>query len=87
MEERKIVRCKACRRRLTSSEAITAGFGPVCYRKLFGRSLSCSTKGSNTGQNKIKLPRKSAKCRIPINQISVFDMQEGRHGSDTQESG
>ena len=84
MEGRKIVRCRACRRRLTSSEAISAGFGPVCYRRLFGRSLSYSAKGSERGQMKIKKPRKSARLRVSVNQISIFDTQEVQHETDAQ---
>ena len=87
MAGKEIARCKACRRRLTSSEAISAGFGPVCYRRLFGRSLSYSVKGSEKGQSKIKKPRVSARMRIPVNQISVFDTQEVQHGTDAQSAG
>ena len=86
MEGREIVRCRACRRRLTSSEAMAAGFGPVCYRRLFGCSLSHSVKGSNAGQAKVKKPRKSASRRVNVNQISIFDVQEGQRGTDTQEA-
>ena len=87
MTGKEMARCKACRRRLTSTEAISAGFGPVCYRRLFGRSLSYSVKSSEKGQSKIKKPRVSARMRIPVNQISVFDTQEDQHGTDAQSAG
>lgn len=87
MDGKQMARCRACRRRLTSTEAISAGFGPVCYRRLFGRSLSYSVKGSEKGQSKSKKSRVSARMRIPVNQISVFDTQEVQHGTDAQSAG
>ena len=87
MDGKQMARCRACRRRLTSTEAISAGFGPVCYRRLFGRSLSYSVKGSDKGRSKVNQPRKSARMRIPVNQISVFDTQEVQHGTDAQSAG
>lgn len=31
--------CKECGRRLRTSQSRKAGYGPVCYKKMFGTSL------------------------------------------------
>lgn len=32
-------RCRRCRRRLKTPEAVAIGFGSSCYKKLFGKTL------------------------------------------------
>lgn len=38
--------CLNCGRKLKSVASRAAGYGPVCYRKMFGISLSSGYKGS-----------------------------------------
>lgn len=38
--------CLNCGRKLKSTASREAGYGPVCYRKMFGTSLRTSRKGS-----------------------------------------
>lgn len=37
--------CLNCGRKLKSAVSREAGYGPVCYRKMFGTSLKSSRKG------------------------------------------
>ena len=86
MEGQGIARCRKCHRILTNSDAISAGYGPVCFRKLTGRSLAHSPTNSNQRQIIGKKSHKTRGRHVLANQISVFDAQEGPHGTDTQES-
>jgi len=87
VETKEVARCRKCRRRLSSPEAVAAGFGPVCFRKMFGRSLSCSPVGSVSGHVRKIKPHTVSNHRVLANQISVFDMQEVSHGTDAQTDG
>ena len=69
-------RCKKCHRRLLNAEAIAAGYGPVCFRSLFGKPL---TAGRHAKREAVKIakPRKAAG-----HQISVFEIEEASHVID-----
>lgn len=87
MEMKCAARCRKCRRRLTSPEAVAAGFGPVCFRRMFGHSLSHSPLGSDSGPSRKITPHNVSGRRVLANQISVFDVQEVSHGTDAQTDG
>lgn len=36
--------CSICGRKLRSAESINAGYGPVCYKKEFGKALTARRK-------------------------------------------
>jgi hypothetical protein len=40
------MQCNRCGRRIQSPESMEAGYGPSCYRKLFGTSLPHQPKAS-----------------------------------------
>jgi len=40
------VQCNRCGRRIKSPESMEAGYGPSCYRKLFGKPLPRQSKAS-----------------------------------------
>ena len=86
MEGQGIARCRKCKRRLTNSDAIAAGYGPVCFRNLTGRSLAHVSTNSDKRQIIGMKSHKTRGRHVLANQISVFDAQEGPHGTDAQES-
>ena len=84
MDRKASARCKACRRRLTSQEAIAAGYGPVCYHRLFGKSLSSSLTCPQKEHLKKSKSTNSSHSAAIVNQLSIFDIQEESDGTDTQ---
>lgn len=80
-------RCRVCNRKLSSPEAVAAGMGPVCFRKVTGHALSHSAGRSKKGPDKEIMPRRTARRRVLVNQISIFDTREEDHGTDTQKAG
>lgn len=45
--------CLNCGRKLRSAVSREVGYGPVCYRKMFGTSLRSSRKDNGLGENGI----------------------------------
>lgn len=75
-----IVRCAACKRKLTSTTARAAGYGPMCFRKLFGKAISQGVK-----ERKKRSAIKQNTVAQSEGQISVFDLLEAT--SNAQEHG
>jgi len=71
MVSTQIVRCAACKRRLTSATARAAGYGPMCFRKLFGKSIPRGAK-----ERKKRSTIKQNTVAQSEGQISVFDLLE-----------
>lgn len=65
-------RCNRCNRRLKTPEAIEAGFGSACYKKLFGKALKQHKKSSG-----VKFNSRNAEEQQEIEgQISLFNESE-----------
>lgn len=73
------VRCKKCHRRLTSEEAKAAGYGPVCYRSLFGFQFTRSARGRDKTERHAKREAiRTGRARKALeHQISIFEIEEG----------
>lgn len=52
--------CTRCGRRLKSPESMEAGYGPSCYRKLFGKSLPRQAVGGTGGSHSNHLAAKQS---------------------------
>ena len=65
----KLARCRKCHRRLRKPEAIVVGYGPVCYRRLFGASPP--TPLANLAEKDVASRRPR---RVAGHQISIFEI-------------
>lgn len=65
------MRCKVCGRDLKNSVSRQAGYGPICYRKVFGSSL-VKRKESNALKWYNKIESENIYCLIP-GQMNIED--------------
>ena len=83
--ESKTVRCRMCKRVLTSLDAKQAGLGPVCYRKVTGKALP-RARAAPDGVKRSK-PRRRNGVRLLMNQITIYDlMQEEADVTNNQQT-
>jgi hypothetical protein len=50
----KMAKCEHCNRTLTDVDSIAVGYGPVCYKKLFGKPLKKTKTNIKTSHNTTK---------------------------------
>ena len=74
-------RCRKCHRKLKNAEAILVGYGPVCYRRLFGAGLPTPLANLEEKMLKSFRPRKAAG-----HQISFFEIEEENHATDNEQA-
>ena len=60
------MKCSVCGRKLRSPKSQEAGYGPVCYKRLFGSNLKSNNKASPSETEA------EANCDIP-GQMSMDD--------------
>lgn len=69
---RTVNRCKRCHRVLKTPESIAAGFGSVCYKKMFGNSEHLSmSRNSKSRYHRAK----TEISREVDGQISIFELE------------
>ncbi len=74
-------RCRKCHRKLWNPEAIVVGYGPVCYRRLFGAAPPTPLAHLAEDKAASRRPRPSAG-----HQISFFEIEEECHVTDNQQA-
>lgn len=64
--------CKICGRVLKNTTSQQMGYGPVCYRKMFGNSIFVRNRERRTLKQRDTTAGDSTYCRIP-GQMKVDD--------------
>lgn len=69
-----MARCKRCHRVLITAEAVEAGYGAVCFRKMFGKPLPSAKEPRAPRAPSSKSRAKGAKAskRRPVEPIPLF---------------
>jgi ribosomal protein L37AE/L43A len=60
-------KCEHCNRTLTDMDSMSVGYGPVCYKKLFGVTLK------RTQTNKTKTMHKTTKRMKDLSEMENLD--------------
>ena len=83
--EAKTVRCRMCKRMLTSAGAKQAGIGPVCFRKITGKALP-RVKSPDDAARRSKAHKRHG-LRILANQVTIYELlQEEADVTDNQQA-
>lgn len=73
------MKCKMCGKALKNTVSMQVGYGPICYRKMFGHSIFVRSREHNTLKQHDTMEGNSTYCWIP-GQMKVDDFL---HSDDT----